>query len=168
MSFIIDKLRKIFPPSIHSFNLEMDRVLRAIEEERQSIVSLSQKIDDQNHLISNELKNISLQTSQIKKQTSEAVWAHIFHDTIVESTWLKDKTFSPGRWAVGYPYLYVMYRILNEVHPKRILEPVSYTHLWKAAIFPSITAPLLKAGTWSRFNLSACVSAKRILRNISM
>ena len=122
MSFIIDKLRKIFPPSIHSFNLEMDRVLRAIEEERQSIVSLSQKIDDQNHLISNELKNISLQTSQIKKQTSEAVWAHIFHDTIVESTWLKDKTFSPGRWAVGYPYLYVMYRILNEVHPKRILE----------------------------------------------
>ena len=38
MSFIIDKLRKIFPPSIHSFNLEMDRVLRAIEEERQSIV----------------------------------------------------------------------------------------------------------------------------------
>ena len=32
---------------------------------------------------------------------------------------------------------------------------------------PSITAPLLKAGTWSRFNLSACVSAKRILRNIS-
>ncbi len=122
MSFIIDKLRKIFPPSIHSFNLEMDRVLRAIEEERQSIVSLSQKIDDQNHLISNELKNISLQTSQIKKQTSEVVWAHIFHDTIVESTWLKDKTFSPGRWAVGYPYLYVMYRILNEVHPKRILE----------------------------------------------
>ena len=94
-----------------------------MKKKRQSIVSLSQKIDDQNQLISNELKNISLQTSQIKKQTSEAVWAHIFHDTIVESTWLKDKTFSPGRWGGGgNPYLYVMYRILNEVHPKRILE----------------------------------------------
>ena len=27
----------------------------------------------------------------------------------------KDKSFSPGRWAVGYPYLYVLYRALDEV-----------------------------------------------------
>ena len=29
---------------------------------------------------------------------------------------------SAGRWAVGYQYLYVMYRVLNEIHPRRILE----------------------------------------------
>lgn len=53
---------------------------------------------------------------------AESVWAHVFNNTISNSIWLKDKSFSPGRWAVGYPYLYVMYRVLNEIHPKRILE----------------------------------------------
>jgi len=54
--------------------------------------------------------------------SQEAVWAHVFHDTIKNSEWLKDTRFSPGRWAVGYPYLYVLYRILNEVKPKSILD----------------------------------------------
>lgn len=56
------------------------------------------------------------------RNAAEAVWAQVFHDTIRDSTWLKNKTFSPGRWAVGYAYLYVMYRILNEMRPKCILD----------------------------------------------
>ena len=56
------------------------------------------------------------------RSVSEGVWADIFNQTIAGSAWLRDKTFSPGRWAVGYPYLYVMYRVLNETKPKRILE----------------------------------------------
>lgn len=56
------------------------------------------------------------------RHADEAVWAQIFNNTITNSTWLHDKTFSPGRWAVGYPALYAIYRILNEVRPKRILE----------------------------------------------
>jgi len=35
---------------------------------------------------------------------------------------LNDKAFSAGRWAVGYQYLYAVYRILDEVKPKSILE----------------------------------------------
>ena len=62
------------------------------------------------------------QAAASARHASEAVWAQIFNNTISESLWLKDKTFSPGRWAVGYPYLYVMYRVLNETRPKRILE----------------------------------------------
>lgn len=53
---------------------------------------------------------------------NETLWAEIFKDTTSSSDWLHDKTFSPGRWAVGYPYLYVLYRILNEVRPQRVLE----------------------------------------------
>ena len=53
---------------------------------------------------------------------SEAVWAAIFNNTIVNSEWLLDKQFSPGRWAVRYQTLYVIYRILNEVKPNKILE----------------------------------------------
>ena len=62
------------------------------------------------------------QAADSARHASEAVWAQIFNNTISESLWLKDKTFSPGRWAVGYPYLYGMYRVLNETRPKRILE----------------------------------------------
>lgn len=52
----------------------------------------------------------------------ESVWADVFHDAIIDSTWLENKTFVPGRWAIGYQYLYVLYRVLNEYRPKRILD----------------------------------------------
>lgn len=56
------------------------------------------------------------------RAANEGVWGQIFNNTIANSQWLQDKTFSPGRWAVGYPDLYVIYRLLNEVRPKQILE----------------------------------------------
>lgn len=52
----------------------------------------------------------------------EILWAEIFESATKNTTWLTDKTFSPGRWAVGYPFLYIMYRILNEVKPRKVLE----------------------------------------------
>lgn len=56
------------------------------------------------------------------KQIAEIYWASIFNSTIMGSKWLKNYSFSPGRWAVGYPFLYVLYRILNEINPVCILE----------------------------------------------
>lgn len=52
----------------------------------------------------------------------ELNWANVFNNTIHDSKWLRNKSFSPGRSAVGYPLLYVIYRILDEVNPLRILE----------------------------------------------
>ncbi|WP_196601087.1 hypothetical protein, partial [Pectinatus frisingensis] len=52
----------------------------------------------------------------------EIYWAQIYNSTIVDSKWLFDKSISPGRWAVGYNFLYVLYRILNDICPKKILE----------------------------------------------
>ena len=57
-----------------------------------------------------------------QRTSAEAVWAHVFSNTVRNSTWFTNQTLSPGRWAVGYPFLYALYRILNEVKPKRILE----------------------------------------------
>jgi len=56
------------------------------------------------------------------RSIDETLWSETFNDTISSSEWLRDKAFSPGRWAVGYPYLYVLYRVLNEIRPARILE----------------------------------------------
>lgn len=63
---------------------------------------------------------------EISKQnvvlTSEPYWANVYHDTIINSAWLKNKSVSPGRWAVSYIVLYVLYRVLDEFKPKSILE----------------------------------------------
>lgn len=63
-------------------------------------------------------KNVNL----VKRKADESIWAVTWHDTIQESEWLKNQTFSPGRWAIGYQYLYVLYRVLNEFRPASILE----------------------------------------------
>ena len=56
------------------------------------------------------------------RNSAEAVWAAVFNNVITDSKWLTNTSFSPGRWGAGYQALYVMYRVLNEVRPKRILE----------------------------------------------
>lgn len=85
---------------------------------RQQVEALKKQAVD----LANTAERARSQAADSARHASEAVWAQIFNNTISESLWLKDKTFSPGRWAVGYPYLYVMYRVLNETRPKRILE----------------------------------------------
>ena len=52
----------------------------------------------------------------------ENTWSNVFHDVIKDSIWLRNKAFAPGRWAAGYQMLYVMYRILDSVKPKKVLE----------------------------------------------
>jgi hypothetical protein len=52
----------------------------------------------------------------------EVLWAQVFHDAIIGSEWLTDKKFYPGRAAVGYEFLYVLFRVLSSTRPKSILE----------------------------------------------
>ena len=91
------------------------RQLAAVSSEQKEIAEKAQKAGDIAERSRREAANAS-------RHASEAVWAEIFNNTIAGKTWLKDVSFSPGRWAVGYPYLYVMYRVLNEMRPKHILE----------------------------------------------
>lgn len=75
------------------------------------------------------IKNRVISICSVDKRVREGVrignenlWAQIFNDTITNSLWLQNKSFSPGRWAVGYPMLYVMYRVLTGIKPTSILE----------------------------------------------
>jgi hypothetical protein len=65
------------------------------------------------------LRNQVLENNKI---LNELNWANIFNNTVNGSQWLVNKNFSPGRFAIGYPLLYVLFRILDEIKPKRILE----------------------------------------------
>lgn len=49
-------------------------------------------------------------------------WGQIYSSTIANSEFLLDKSISPGRWAAGYEYMYVLYRVLNDIKPSSILE----------------------------------------------
>lgn len=57
-----------------------------------------------------------------KRFSEEAVWANIFHDATNNTMWMNEKNYNPGRWAIGYQTLYVLYRILNDMKPRSILE----------------------------------------------
>lgn len=59
---------------------------------------------------------------QIEIVQREILNAHRFSDTINDSEWLKNKSFSAGGAALDYGALYTMYRILDSVCPKNILE----------------------------------------------
>lgn len=73
-------------------------------------------------ILKEELTKIKYDISANRGITKEILWGEVFNNKITDSQWLNDKRFSPGRWAVGYPYLYVIYRILDEVKPKTILD----------------------------------------------
>lgn len=68
------------------------------------------------------LRNLEAAERSVNEKIDEIYWAHVYHDTIRESDWLMDKSVSTGRWAVGYNFLYVLYRVLNDSRPQKILE----------------------------------------------
>lgn len=58
----------------------------------------------------------------IATTNKEILKAFIFNDSIKDCEWLKYKSFSAGQWAVDYGCLYTLFRVLNDIHPKNILE----------------------------------------------
>jgi len=63
------------------------------------------------------LKNLS-------KQNDEILWANIWRDTVPGIKWLAEFPIgiSPGRWAVGYNYIYIVTRILDDIEPHKVLD----------------------------------------------
>lgn len=59
---------------------------------------------------------------EINRKADEVYWSAIFNSATTDSQWFLKKTLNPGRWAATYPFLYILYRIYNEMKPKNILE----------------------------------------------
>ena len=53
---------------------------------------------------------------------NELYYATKFHDSIVDSLWLKYKSFSLGEWAADYRLMYTIFRTLNAEKPQNIIE----------------------------------------------
>ncbi len=68
-------------------------------------------------------KNAKIFLKTMKGQTDEIVWSKVWDDTQKGIDWMKElPSVSPGRWAVGYNYIYVLTRILNDNNPHKILD----------------------------------------------
>ena len=83
---------------------------------------LLKTVKKQNEAIMKQIGDLENQTNGIRKLLEENLWAATFNNTIAGSKWLSDLPLSPGHWAMGYPELYVLYRILDDTKPQRILE----------------------------------------------
>ena len=88
----------------------------------------------------NQINEISIDIASLEKQTTifrnessrqievtqrkanEMIWAQVFNNSITCSEWLKNTSFSPGRWAAGYPFLFILYQVLSGTRPEKILE----------------------------------------------
>ena len=104
-------------------NKKKKKKLMSEQKENTEILNKELELIKQNYNDILEAVNSSKDISrEIRNINKEILWAETFNNTISDSSWLKDKSFSPGRWAVGYQYLYAVYRILNAVKPKKILE----------------------------------------------
>lgn len=107
---------------IKTLKASESRYRKMLENHEKQSLELFQYIKGQQEEIHNDARAARNHAWQGQRNTEEIIWAEIFNNTISNSEWLKNQSFSAGRWAVGYPYLYVVYRILNEVRPKNLLE----------------------------------------------
>lgn len=72
--------------------------------------------------VSARLSDAHRKLDKICNSEQEIIWGQVFNQAIRGSRWLHDVSLSPGRWAVGYPFLYALYRTLDEMRPTNILE----------------------------------------------
>lgn len=87
---------------------ELNRIYRRIIKSDKKIVQMQNELQ--------ELRNLT------NRQFKELNFADLLHDTIINSTWLKDKSFSLHGWAANYSFIYMLYRILDNAKPQHILE----------------------------------------------
>ncbi|MFA5306872.1 MAG: hypothetical protein WC365_05470 [Candidatus Babeliales bacterium] len=58
----------------------------------------------------------------LRREVQESIMAHVFDDSIADVDWIRKKSFSPHGAAANYSFLYILFRILNDIKPQNILE----------------------------------------------
>jgi len=88
---------------------------------KKKILSIIRRIIGTNNLETN-LQIINHKLNCELNELKEIKKGLIFNNSINDCEWLKYKSFSLGGWACDYACLYTLFRVLNDMHPKSILE----------------------------------------------
>jgi archaellum component FlaC len=110
---------------VHSSNVALGKVREEVHSSHLALGNVRDEVHSSHLALGNVRDGVHSTYSNLveaKRSCEESVWSHVFHDSIKDSGWLVNQRFSPGRWAVGYQYLYVLYRALNGVKVNSILE----------------------------------------------
>ena len=59
---------------------------------------------------------------QCYNELKELNYAHLLRDGMRESSWVKKQTFDLHNWAANYSFIYLLFRILDKIEPRNILE----------------------------------------------
>ena len=92
------------PKTAKSSGEKQVTMLKLVREHEQKLAAMEEKLE----LCYNELKELN--------------YAHLLHDGMRESTWLKNQTFDLHNWAANYSFIYLLFRILDKIEPRNVLE----------------------------------------------
>lgn len=70
----------------------------------------------------NAIESIEHRLELLEKQNRELLFASIFRDSIQDSNWVTNKSFSAFQAAANYSLLYKLFKIYDIVKPQNILE----------------------------------------------
>ncbi|MBZ9570448.1 hypothetical protein KQY27_02670 [Methanobrevibacter sp. TMH8] len=130
---------KYYKDNFKKTNKKLNKLKKAYKNKSNKLDESRNKIkvlkDSQNNIKNNyetkidklekrlyEKRDFEILQSKIFLNTKELIYANVFNDTIRDSKWLKNKNFSLINGAANYSYMYLIYRILNDLKPKDILE----------------------------------------------
>ena len=92
------------PRSAGSLEEKQVALLKLARGHEKRLAAIEEKLD----LCYNELKELN--------------YAHLLHDGMRECFWLKNQTFDLHNWAANYSFIYLLFRILDKMEPRNILE----------------------------------------------
>ena len=123
---IMTEQSELLKQYVIEINEKLNNVELKIETQKNSSRNDTEEVKDSVKKAMNieleKIENLEQSIQEVKGINKEILWGEIFNNTVSNSDWLTDRSFSPGRWAVGYQYLYSVYRILDIIKPQSILE----------------------------------------------
>lgn len=84
-------------------------------------LNLKRRIDEYHFVIDSKIEELRSLIIQNNRISNENLFATKFHDSSKNSQWL-NIPLSLSSGAIGYPYAYILFRILDEIKPEKILE----------------------------------------------
>ncbi len=161
---LVKFLKNILPASYRKVENESQKnkseILLEIDKLHKKIYNQEKKISD---LIKQNESTLEI-ANKTSRASKEMLWGEVFNNTINGSEWFDGKNLSPGRWALGYAAMYLMYRVLNDFHPRSILElglgQSSIMTMQYAKAFPNIKHIIVESDkAWiDFFNRSHAIS----------
>lgn len=94
-----------------------------VEEVNNRIMEQDRKIQELTNLVSSlnsSIQELNNKAQVIQNRTNEVLFSEVLRDS-TKNTWL-DIPLSLYSGAIGYPYAYILFRTLNDIKPKNILE----------------------------------------------